>query len=197
MYECFLEELKMYTKVIRILSNGYLPILLIPPSRLHSILSEVKKALQKKNKDYDLVLSHLYLYYDIKLVTFGIDEKRNLIIQFLVFAQPYTWRHLVLYQIELVPVSIVDQNEHAQSYTQLKIDKSYIALNSEIYISLHTQDLSTCKRISYEFYCEECFVVKSKLRYSCASAIYFNLDTKIFKENCNFDFYSNKTDIRP
>ena len=27
------------------------------------------------------------------------------------------------------------------------------------------------------------------------STIYFNLDAKIIKENCNFDFYFNKTDI--
>ena len=29
------------------------------------------------------------------------------------------------------------------------------------------------------------------------SAIYFNLDAKHIKENCNFDFYFNKTDIKP
>ena len=28
-------------------------------------------------------------------------------------------------------------------------------------------------------------------------AIYFNLDVDIIKKNCNFDFYFNKTDIRP
>ena len=32
------------------------------------------------NKDYDLLLTCLYLYYDMELVTFGIDEERNLII---------------------------------------------------------------------------------------------------------------------
>ena len=45
--------------------------------------------LSKTNKDYELVLTHLYLYYDMKLVTFGIDEKRNLIVQFPVFVQPF------------------------------------------------------------------------------------------------------------
>ena len=68
-YKQFLEQLQMYAKAIRILSKGYLPISLLPPSKLHGILSEVRKALQIKNKDYDLVLSHLYLCYDMKLVT--------------------------------------------------------------------------------------------------------------------------------
>ena len=66
LYERFLEQLKMYAKAIRILSKGYLPISLLPPSKLEEILNEVKMALQKTNKDYYIVLTHLYLYYDMK-----------------------------------------------------------------------------------------------------------------------------------
>ena len=54
-----------------------------------------------------------------------------------------------------------------------------------------------CKRIGYKFYCEELFIVKHKTSYSCESAIYFNLNINIIKENCNFRFYYNKTDIIP
>ena len=50
MYERFIEELKMYSKVIRILSKGYLPISLLPPSKLKRILSEVRIALLKQTK---------------------------------------------------------------------------------------------------------------------------------------------------
>ena len=78
-----------------------------------------------------------------------------------------------MYQIETVPIPILDGNDQAQSYTQLKIDKPYITLNTETYITLHVQELSTCKKIGYGYY-EELFVVKSKTRYSCARAIYFN-----------------------
>ena len=49
-----------------------------------------------------------------------------------------------MYQIETVPIPILDRNEQAQSYTQLKIDKPYIALNPETYITLCTQELDTC-----------------------------------------------------
>ena len=54
-----------------------------------------------------------------------------------------------------------------------------------------------CKKIGYEFYCKELFVVKHKTKYSCKSAIYLNLRTDIIKENCNFRFYYNKRDITP
>ena len=42
MYEKFLDELKKYSKVIRILSEGYLPISLLPLSKLQKILNELK-----------------------------------------------------------------------------------------------------------------------------------------------------------
>ena len=89
-YETCLEPLKMYSKAIRILSKGHLPINFLPPSKLERILNEVRMALSKTNKDYKLVLMCLYLYFDMKLVICGIDKKRNLIVQFPVFVQPYT-----------------------------------------------------------------------------------------------------------
>ena len=191
MYERFIVEMKSYSKVIRILSKGYLPIPLILPSKLEAILEQVKLVLTKTNKDYDLVLTRLYMYYDM----FGIDNQKNLIIQFPVFVQPYNQTRLTLYQIETVPIPILNANNKAQSYTQLKIEKPYIALNEETYVSLHPQELNSCKEIGYEYFCEKLFVVKRKNNYSCASAIYFNLNHEI-KENCDFNFYFNKTDVK-
>ena len=133
----------------------------------------------------------------MQLVTFGIDGDMNLVVQFLVFIQPYTQKPLILYQLETVPVPILDQNTKAQSYTHLKIKKPHIALNSETDISLRQQELGSCKKIGYEFYCKELFVVKYKSSYSSESAIYFNLTTDIIKNNCDFDFYFNKTDVTP
>ena len=197
MYERFIEELKLYSKAISVLSKGYLLISLLPPSKLEKILKEVRIAIAKSNKDYNLVLTRLYLCYNMKLVTFGIENQRNLIVQFPVFVQPYTQKRLIMYQIETVLVPILDENEQAHSYTELKIEKPYIALNEEMYIMLHTQELKMCKKIGYEYYYKELFVVKSKTRYSCTSAIYFNLELDVIKANCEFQYYYNKTDIKP
>ena len=137
MYERFLEELKLYSRAITVLSKGYLPISLLPPSKLEKILNEVRIAIAKSNKDYDLVLTRLYLYYDMKLVTFGIDNQMNLIVQFPVFVQPYTQKRLIMYQIEMVPVPILDKNEQAHSYTELKMEKPYIVIKTKKPISLY------------------------------------------------------------
>ena len=170
---------------------------MVTPSKLREILNGVKTAIQKTNPDYDLVIDRLHLYYDMQLVTFGIDKDKNLIIPFPVFIQPYTQQPLILYQLETVPVPIIDQNTQAQSYMHLQVNKPYIALNSKTYISIRQQELRTCKRGGYEFYCKELFIVEHKSTYSYESVIYFNLDAETIKENCKIKFYYNKTDITP
>ena len=97
MYEKFIAELRSYSKAIRILSKRYLPITFKSPSKLEAILKQVQIAIAKTNQDYELVLNRLYLYHDMKLVAFGIDSQKNLIIQFPVFVHPYTQTKLTLY----------------------------------------------------------------------------------------------------
>ena len=133
----------------------------------------------------------------MQLVTFGIDKDMNLVIQFLVFIQPYMQGPLILYQLETVPVLVLDENIEAHSYTHLRGRKPYIALNSETYISLTHQELRSCKKIGTEYYCEELFIVKHKSSYSCEGAIYFNLTVDIIRHNCDFDFHFNNTEITP
>ena len=61
--------------------------------------------------------------------------------------------------------------------------------------NIHHQELATCKRIGFEFYCKELFVVRHKFIHTCKSSIYFNLDIDIIKKNCDFIFHYNKLDI--
>ena len=196
-YNEFISQIHLYTKAVRILAKGYLPILLITPMKLQEILNSIKEMLTKSNPDYDIVTNRLHVYYDMKLATFSIDRNRNLIIQFPIFLHPYTQQPLILYQLETVPVPMVDKNTKADSYTQLQIKKPYIALNMETYINVRQQELATCKRIGYEFFCEELFVVRHKSIHSFKSTMYLDLAKDIIKHNCDFIFYYNKTDITP
>ena len=110
MHNEFIKQLHIYAEAVRVMAKGYLPISLVTPLTLKEILDAVKTTIRKMNPDYDIVIKRLHLYYDMKLVTYGIDRDKNLIIQFPVFIQPYTKQLLVLYQIETVPVPIIDQN---------------------------------------------------------------------------------------
>ena len=159
LYRELITQLHTYVSVIRVLAKGYLPNTLLTPKKLQSILAEVKKSLHYTNPDYTLVLDRLHLYYDMQLVTFGIDKDMNLVVQFLIFMQPYTQTPLILYQVETVPVPILDKSVAAQSYTHLRIKTPNLSLNSETYISLNHQELRSCKKIGNEFYCEKLFIV--------------------------------------
>ena len=151
----------------------------------------------KTNLEYDQVIKRLHLYYDMYLVSFGINDNSDLIIQFPVFVQTYSLSSLMLYQIKVVPVSIKVQNMHANSYTEIQISKPYISFNYEIYISLRHQELRSCKHIACDFYCEKLFFVKLKFKYSCDTAIFFFLihSKTSLKNSCTFNHYFNNTSI--
>ena len=100
---------------------------LVAPSKLRENLNEVKSAIWQTDSDYDLLIDRLHPYYNMQLFTFGIDKDKNFIIQFPVFIQPYTQQPLILYQLETIPVPIINQNTQAQSYTHLQVNTPYIA----------------------------------------------------------------------
>ena len=60
------------------------------PLKLQVILDAVKTAIRKTNPDYDIVIERFHYYYDMKLVTFGIDRDKILVIQFTVYTVIYT-----------------------------------------------------------------------------------------------------------
>ena len=127
LYRELITQLCTYVSAIRILAKGYLPNTLIRPSELQDILTQVKNLLHASKPDYSLVLDRLHLYYNMQLITFSIDKDMNLVIQFPVSIQPYTQKPLVLYQLETVPVPILDRNNEAQLYMHLQVRKPYIA----------------------------------------------------------------------
>ena len=65
MYNEFISQPHSYTKAIRILAKGYLPILLSTPLKLLEILTSVKET-SKTNPDYDTAIKRLHLYSDMK-----------------------------------------------------------------------------------------------------------------------------------
>ena len=66
----------------------------------------------------------------------------NLVIQFPVFIQPYTQKPLILYQLETVPVQVLDENIEAQSVYTLKIQE---ALPNSKFRNIHFTNTSRIK----------------------------------------------------
>ena len=108
LYNELIKQLHIYANAIRILAKGYVPISLITPLKLKEILNVVRNTKRITNSDHDVVIKRIYLYYDMKLVPFSKDKDKNLITKFPVFIQPYMQQPLISYQIETVPVPIID-----------------------------------------------------------------------------------------
>ena len=178
---------------IAILFQRRLPRSLFPDQRLKDTLTEVDKMVKKNYPDYELAANHISHYRDMELVTFSVDRvTHSLIVTFPVFIKDFKQPSLSLFEIETVPVPIPDKNRQADSYSQVRIQKSYIAAGMDYYIEIRMTEMLMCKSIGYIYYCEELFVVKHKSKHSCASAIFYELGPQVIK-NCKFDYMYNAT----
>ena len=178
-------------KGIATLSKGYLPPELFPPSFLRNITCRVARELTNDHKGYKLAFDHESAYYDMQLATFSLDQWFNLIVTFPVFIVPLRHQPLNLYEIETAPVPIDDADPTAHSYSEVEVDKPYIAASDSSYIQLHKTELFHCKVIQGEYFCEESFMVKHTHHHTCKSAIFFNCTPSVITEKCNFKFYHN------
>ena len=179
---------------IAILSQRRLPRSLFPDQRLKDILTEVDKMVKKNYPNYELAANHISHYRDMELVTFSVDRvTHSLIMTFPVFIKDFKQPPLSLFEIETVPVPIPDQNRQADSYSQVRIQKSCIAAGMDYYIQIRMTEMLMCKSIGYIYYCEELFVVKHKSKHSCASVIFHELGLQHVIQNCKFDYMYNAT----
>ena len=193
LYDELERVLRKFLSAVEILSRGHLPASLFPRSTLHRITSNALQMVQKKNPDYVLTIKHVTEYYDMKMVTFGVNNSEELIVAFPVFVQDHTRESMTLYELETVKVPITDTNLAANSYTEVKTSKPYIAFNHDYYIQLRTPELRMCKQIWHSYYCEELFLVKHKSKHSCESAIYYNLSKEVINDYCTFKYFYNTT----
>ena len=193
LYDELERVLKEFLSAVEILSRGYLPASLFPPSTLRRITSNALQMVQKKNPDYILTIKHVTEYYDMKMVTFGVNDGEELLVAFPVFVQDHTRESMTLYELETVKVPITYTNLAANSCTEVETSKPYIAFSHDYYIQLRTPELHMYKQIWHSYYCEELFLVKHKSKHSCESAIYYNLSKEVINDYCTFKYFYNTT----
>ena len=96
-------------------------------------------------------------------------------------------------KLRTVKVPIPDKNEAANSYSEVKYSKPYLAINDGYYIQLRIQELRMCKQTRHTYYCEELFLVKHKSKHNCESAIFYNLTSDVVYSVCQFKYFYNTT----
>ena len=134
LYEWLLQHLEELLDSIGILSTGCLPPLLFSPTVLKNITENAINLVHRLHPDYVLAIDHVTAYYDMKLATLGVDQENNMIIAFPIFVKDHTSKPKTLYEIETVKVPIPDKNEAANSYSEVRYSKPYLAINDDYYI---------------------------------------------------------------
>ena len=105
---------------IAIVTQDRLPRALISDNQLREILGKVDAMVKRNYPDYVLAATHISHYRDMKMVTFAVDQQTHfLIVTFSAFIKNYKQPPLSLYEVETVPVPIIDKNVKANSYSQV------------------------------------------------------------------------------
>ena len=95
---------------IAIVTQGRLPRALISDKQLREILGKVDAMVKRNYPDYILAAKHISHYIDMKMVTFAVDQQsHSLIVTFPAFIKNYKQPPLSLYEVERVPVPILDR----------------------------------------------------------------------------------------
>ena len=135
---------------IAIVTQGRLPRALISDNQLRKILREVDAIVKRNYPNYVLAATHISHYRDMKMVTFAVDQQTHpLIVTFPAFIKNYKQPPLSLYEVETVPVPILDQNVKTNSYSQVRKEINYIAVETDYYIQLRISELLMCKSIRH------------------------------------------------
>lgn len=193
LYEELIRHLLDVLRAIRTLSRGHIPVELFPPALLGNITEKAVKMIRNAHPEYSAVLEHVTKYYDLQVVTFGLDSSDDLVVTFPVFVHDRTQKPLNLYEIETVMVPIHDENKLADSYSRIQVHKPYFATNKGYYIELTIPELRQCKKVQASYLCEELFLVKHQSAHSCPSAIYYNTSSEHLYQFCKFNYFYNTT----
>jgi hypothetical protein len=123
-YEPLIESLKTLLVAASKLSRGLIPPEIFTPVKLEGILQVAQQTIDRDYPRYELAISELTHYYDLKLVTYSVDRStRELVITFPIFMKLKTSEALTLYELETVHVPVLDMNSEANSYTRVVFAK--------------------------------------------------------------------------
>ena len=98
------------------------------------------------------MIKHVTEYYDMKMVTFGVNDGEERVVAFPIFVQDCTRESMTLHELETLKVPITDTNLAANSYTEVKTSKPYIAFNNDYYIQLSIPEFGTATIVKNYFW---------------------------------------------
>ena len=176
------------------LSNNLLSHSVISSDILQELINSVRQYLLEYQPGYELVLTEVHQYYNMPTITF-VYEEGILGIQIPLFVKPKLQESLHLFHLKSIPVpyhmnpGLISDDETEYTYTKLVPSATLLAMSSDTYINLSTEDLANCLKVSHVYFCERLFLIKHHTEHTCESAIYHKQSEEMIKEKCDIRYY--------
>ena len=175
------------------LSTGTLSHHVISATQLTCYLQHIEDEIEKDYPKYELALKEINKYYDMKLISF-VAYNFTLYVHIPVYLKLRVQPILDIYRVESVPIPFdpadIEPDENGEwvgDYTQLIFEKKYLAMSTELFISLDQNELDNCNRFGGMFYCENPLLLTHINDHNCASAI-FHDRSDLIKTVCAINY---------
>ena len=177
-YDILNDKAEILFNALDSLSTGRLNHHVVSASELTSYLKHIEEVVEEEYPGYEIAMKHLNTYYDMNMISF-VTQASVLYVHIPVFLKLKTQPMLDLYQVrsELIPYEPAelkpDENgEWIGPYTQVNVEKEYMAIGDEMYLAFDQKELDHCKTIAGVYYCENILMAKHISEHTCASAIF-------------------------
>ena len=129
-------------------------------------MKHVEGIIDEEFPSYESAIKDIDKYYDMNLVSF-VAYDSILYVHIPIFLKLRDQPVLYLFQVENHPIPYdpadlkpSQTGEWIGAYTQVELEKEFMAIGKEIYLSFNQKELDTCKKIGGLYYCESVLLLK-------------------------------------
>ena len=192
-YEQLLSKAEILFNALDSLSTGRLNHHVISASNLTCYLKHIEEVIKIDYPNYELAMKNINQYYDMNLVSFIVKDA-VLYIHIPVFLKLREQPMLDLFRVSATPIPYdpaemtpSQTGEWIGQYTKVNLEKEYLAMGKEIYLTFEQNELDNCKKLAGTYFCENLLLMKHISQHTCASAIYHNR-TDLVPQICSIDY---------
>ena len=176
-YDNLESKAKILFNALDSLSTGRLNHHVILASDLTTYSKYVEEVFEESYPGYEFTMNQVNHYYDMNKVTYD----SILYVHIPIFLKLKDQPTLDLFKVQSSPIPYdpadlkpSESGEWIGAYTEVEIEKEYLAMGDEIYLAFDKKELDACKTIGGVYYCQSILLMKHISEHTCESAIYHN-----------------------
>ena len=143
---------------------------LIRAHELQALLDGVRNKLKEENQDFTLIFPQASNYYALPIHNFAYNND-SVFVTIPIYMQHFQHPNMRLYRVHSVPVPYGLQETQHQRYTQVRVEKPYLATSRTTFSELTQHELNQCIRQGGKTICPQTSMLRQKNSKTCTMAI--------------------------